>query len=74
MDLEPWMRQVMDEAEGTFNRDEELERVGEYFIQHDKRTFFYNEFVTACRNCDINPSNFSLRDVEALRKKLKEEQ
>ena len=73
MDLEPWMCEVMDEADNMGKREADLKIVEKHFKEHHRTSFFYNEFVVACRACDVNPSQFSLRDVEALRKRLKED-
>lgn len=71
MELEPWMCEVMDEADNMGKREADLQKVEKKFRERQCTSFFYNEFVTTCRACDVNPSQFSLRDVEALRKRLK---
>ena len=70
--FEPWMLAMMDQAGHNGIRKEHIDAIAEEILQMGIAEVSRTDFEHVCRNCNIDPDNFTQADLNRLEEKLNE--
>lgn len=70
--FKPWQLAAMDDAGYNGIRDEHIERVAEALLSTGLTDIDRSTFEYCCRQCGVEPENFTQIDLDKLQRKLNE--
>lgn len=70
MKYEPWMLAAMEEAGYINTKEGQLNRLARYLAQQPEETVGNEEFLRACRACDVDYRDLDHQDLRRLQEKL----